>query len=151
MTTETIILAQASKRQLDWLMAKVQGLPLVHDPMGFAKSSPDSDEAGWWVWPDPFVSGGPKAMKIGRDYSPTTKPEQMWPTIDACPDMQFWKWGGAPEWRPGQLQCAAMPSKNGDTTRLQTWWGETKLVAAVRCYLASELGDDVAEVPKGLE
>jgi hypothetical protein len=71
------------------------------------------------------------------------------PIIDANPTMQFWVWGGRPDYRPGELQCASMAAIVHGGTQHKTWFGKTKLIAAMRCYVASKLGDEI-EIPKEL-
>ena len=63
--------------------------------------------------------------------------------------MQFWPWGGEPDERNGELQCACLPVTFDGGYRQKTWFGKTKLIAAMRCYVASKLGDEV-EVPEEL-
>lgn len=78
-------------------------------------------------------------------YTPSENWAQGGPIID-CVDMQFWKWGGSPR---GEMQCATLPTKEEHGTRLTTYFGETKLVAGLRAYVASKLGDEV-EIPDAL-
>lgn len=63
-----------SSPALDWLMATIEDLPILHDPMGFKSGS----EAGYWVW-DEKING--VQAKIGREYSPSTHWSQLGPLI----------------------------------------------------------------------
>jgi hypothetical protein len=117
---------------LEWAVAKCERLPIVHDPMGFKNGS----EAGYWIW-----DKAPKGLqvKIGRGYTPSTNPAQGWPIIDRerphlCPILL----NGAPAYEAWT-----------DGTRDNRYYGETALIAAMRCYVASKLGE-VVDVPAEL-
>jgi hypothetical protein len=79
-------------------------------------------------------------VTVGDDndwkYNPSTNWAQGGPIIE-CEGMQLWKGG---EW------CASL-DQSFNPPDFQT--GTTPLIAAMRCYVASKLGDDV-EVPEEL-
>ncbi|WP_321935355.1 phage protein NinX family protein [Paraburkholderia sp. J8-2] len=117
---------------LEWAVAKCEDLPVARDPMGFKSGS----EAGYWIW-----DKAPKGIqtKIGRGYTPSTNPAQGWPIIDRerphlCPILL----NGAPAYEAWL-----------DGKRESRYYGETALIAAMRCYVASKLGENV-DVPADL-
>lgn len=110
-------------------------------------STATNNQLDWLVAKCERDTGADWTAHNGRRY--TTDPAQMWPIIDANTEMQFWPWGGSPDERNGELQCACLPSKLEGGTRMRTWFGKTKLIAAARCYVASKLGETV-EVPEEL-
>ena len=78
--------------------------------------------------------------EISGKYHPSTSPAQAYPIILRKKIATMW-WTGKREW-------AAKPdSKKGDAPN---HFGPDPLIAAMRCYVASELGDDV-EMPEGLK
>lgn len=117
---------------LDWAVAKCEGLPIIHDPMGFKSGS----EAGYWIW-----DNAPKGMmaKIGRNYTPSKSWAQGGPILDRerphlCPIMLN-----------GFSAYEAWPDGERDARH----YGETALIAAMRCYVASQLGEEV-DIPAEL-
>jgi hypothetical protein len=82
-------------------------------------------------------------------FTPSSSWGQGGQIIDANPTMQFWMWGGRPDYRPGELQCVSMAAIVHGGTQHKTWFGKTKLIAAMRCYVASKLGGEI-EIPKEL-
>lgn len=136
METIKIKVSEATNTQLDWLVAKCEGLTNLEIY--------DGCEGGDRTKPRKYL-----ATEGGYTYNYTTNPAQMWRIIEAHPEMQFWPWGGKSEGRNGELQCASLPSKIDGGTRHKTWFGKTKLIAAARCYIAAELGE-VVDVPKVL-
>lgn len=111
---------------LDWAVAKCEGKNIVLDPMGFRSEAPNSPQAGFWVWP----KDGPYQI-VGREFSPSTNwaqggpiIEREWISIAAHKDgwrtIKFFEGGG----------CVYNK-------------GSTPLIAAMRCYVASKLGDEV--------
>ena len=137
MTMKTIKVAEATGPVLDWLVARIEDLPLRLDPMGFKADAPGSREAGWWVWlaqPGSMLVG-PGGDTVGRRfYSPSTK----------------WAAGGQIIEREGisiyrmtsDWSAAYNPSGAAQD-------GPTPLIAAMRCYVAGRLGDTV-KVPEEL-
>jgi hypothetical protein len=132
MKTKTIKVAEATNLQLDWLVWKCAG-----GTAAYPKTA--SGKAFLKLW------NGNTAKYV----HPTTDWGNGGPIFDRCPEMQLWPWGGEPDERAGELQCACMPTPLAGGSRHQTWFGKTKLIAAARCYVASKLGDTV-EVPEEL-
>lgn len=111
--------AEASDLVLDWLVAKCQGRPELYD---FGRIIP------WTTKLAP--SDG-----TGRLFSPTTDWAQGGPIIEReriCPDYLL---NG--QW----LAVSRLTEKQG--------YGPTPLIAAMRCVVASKLGDEV-EIPEEL-
>lgn len=124
---------------LDWAVAKCDELPLKLDPMSFRSEAPEAVQSGWWVWP------GPCAMIIGytpvspndcRGYSPSTDWGQGGPIIERERISGYWDKGNQ-QWDQVMHEGRFVES------------GATKLIAAMRCYVASKLGDEV-NVPEEL-
>ncbi len=113
---------------LDWAVAKIEGLPIRKDPMGFGKESP----GGYWVWPDNWPPE-PAYMQIGKKYSPSTNWTQGGPIIERERMSIFDEEG-----------VRYLATKNDVIMR-----GPTPLITAMRCYVASKLGDEV-DVPEEL-
>lgn len=135
---KTTKISEATERQLDWLVAQCEGLPLRLDPMDFKVGAPGSREAGWWVWlaqPGSMLVG-PGGDTVGRRfYSPSTK----------------WAAGGQIIEREG-ISIIFHEQGHWTASNLHgTVCGEgpTPLIAAMRCYVAGRLGD-TAEVPEEL-
>lgn len=144
---------------LDWAVAKCEGLPLRLDPMGFKRDSPGSPQAGWWVWfGTPFsmiVGYAQKSNKDQRGYSPSTDWAQGGPIIERegiCvrPDLVV----GTSESRLDvctQVGWIAASHYNAQICRHRhEVKASTPLTAAMRCYVASKLGDEV-EIPAELQ
>ena len=140
-TTKTSELTGAA---LDWAVATAEKLPLRLDPMGFRRDSPDALQAGWWVWfgtPFSMILGyTPKSNKDQRGYSPSADWAQGGPIIERealtvkmrHPNPRLW------------VSYNGWNHDPGFSTS-----GPTALIAAMRCYVASKLGDEV-EVPEEL-
>lgn len=116
---------------LDWAVATCEGLPIRKDPMGFKTGS----EAGYWVW-----DSAPKGMqtKIGLGYSPSTSWTQGGPILER----EFiYVFGhdivGSAAWS-ASLRHGRFVEE-----------GPTPLIAVMRAYLASKLGDEI-EIPAEL-
>lgn len=116
---------------LDWAVATLEKMPIKKDPMGFGRQSP----GGYWIWPDMYPPR-PTYMQIGKQYSPSTDWAQGGPIIE-----RKWIELGAYEdqWR------AVMHMEHG-SLYLD---GSTPLIAAMRCFVLSELGPEI-EVPAEL-
>jgi hypothetical protein len=106
--------------------------------MGFKRDSPDSPQAGWWVWfGTPFsmiVGYVQKSDKDQRGYSPSTDWAQGGPIIEQD-EITLHRMTN--DW-------VAVHNPSGDGQP-----GQHPLIAAMRCYVASKLGDEV-EVPEEL-
>ena len=117
---------------LDLAVARLEGLPLKFDPMGFkAKTWGD-----WWVWSDEFPPKYPY-MRVGGDYSPSTKWEQGGPIIE--------REGISLRREPAGGWYAFKPFDHPDAADMFPFnhclaWdagGDTALEAAMRCYVES--------------
>ena len=139
---KTIKVSEATGQALDWLVAKIEGMPLRLDPMGFKADAPGSAEAGWWVWlaqPGSMLIGPGGDTMDRRRYSPSTNWAQGGPlkqregiTSGPCPFGGYWAGRG----------------NVGDETVMGEY-GATELQAITRCFIANRLGD-IAEVPEEL-
>ena len=121
-----------SGKPLDWLVATCECLPIVLDPMGFSSGA----EAGYWVWDTtprgPMLrigSGGPQG-----GYSPTTSLSQGGLIME--------REKISPVWSALWKQWVVPDPKNAALGIL----GPTFLVAAMRRFVVSRMGDDV-ELP----
>ena len=99
----------------------------------------------YWVTLDGEDRALSSAWSEKQNWNPSTNWNQGGPIID-CLDMQFWKWGGAPR---EEMQCAATPVKEEFGLSYTTYFGKSKLIAGLRAYVASKLGDEV-EIPNSL-
>lgn len=125
--------SELTEAALDWAVATCQGLPIQHDPMGFG---PHYAEGGYWIWDDAGPLNKRDYRLIGRQYSPSTIWSQGGPIIERKGIGLFFDRACGNRWRathpvaPCYLHASA-------------------LIAAMRCYVASELGDEV-EIPEKL-
>ena len=111
---------------LDWAVAVREEKPIRHDPMGFGRTA----NGGYWVWP------GVPVMRIGKEYSPSTDWAQGGPIIER-----------ERIWVKERFTDVWDASKR---IRWDTRWrGTTYLIAAMRCYVASRMSDEV-DVPEEL-
>lgn len=133
--------ANLTEKQLDWAVATAEGRTIRRDPMAFHDGS-------YWIWEEtPSGRGGiliNKSIyeKIGSDYSPTKYWSQGGPIIER--EKIHIKFNDA-VW---EAMCIY---ENEDTneTYASAELGQSPLIAAMRCYVASKLGDEV-EIPKDL-
>ena len=127
---------------LDWAVAKCEGIELIggrynrllvdgHMSRGQEMMAPYKPSTDW-------AQGGPI---IEREH------------IDLSAYSNHWEarlWAG---WEDNQKNnpphIAAAKHRIGRVTQSIVKHGETPLIAAMRCYVASKLGDEV-EVPEGL-
>lgn len=127
---QTISIHALSGAALDWAIAQTIHLNLRHDPMGFKTGS----EAGWWIW-DNANPRFPRYARIGTDFSPSTQWAFAGPLMDDI-NVSSLAPINEPLWRsmvnPG-FECS----------------GETRLIAAMRCYLLHQVGD-VISIPEEL-
>lgn len=120
---------------LDWLVAKAQGRAIRYDPMGFGKCA----NGGFWVWEEP-----PLQMFISA-------------LVLITPPSTNWAQGGPLIQRARiQLLCNAAGTEwtaSAPRGKLVGWrvlsYGPTPLIAAMRCYVVSIMGEEV-EVPDEL-
>lgn len=134
---------------LDYAVAKCEGRTVRRDPMVFHDRS-------YWIWEEtPSGLGGiliEKSiyLKIGGKYSPSTNWSQGGPIIEREGiNIRAIR-------KPGHSQDGRWLAAydHGNTGTMVQWveredWhkhyfvGETALIAAMRCYVASKLGDVV--------
>lgn len=137
---QKIKIADAPNIAINWLVAKAEGHPVeIRATVSTAGKHLRLLFNQRWV-------GGHERWD---EWRPTTDPAQAWPIIDRHPEMQLYPWGGEPDERAGELQCACLPAPIVGGARYRTWFGKTKIIAAMRCYCASKYGDEV-EVPEEL-
>ena len=118
---KTIKVSEATPIQLDWLVAKCEKRPL--------------SQASITSMLDRY---GHLQLAHGGDYSPTTSWTQSGPIIDQEKIL----------FGPAANQRIAADMRRTGTSGVMGF-GETHLIAAMRCYVASKLGEEV-EVPKEL-
>ena len=107
---------------LDWAVAKCEWYPV------------SVSKTGYLIFSDPLIQCGPR----GTQYSPSTDWAQGGPIIER---------EGIGTYRLNNVWSAHCPV-NGSSIHA-CCDGPTPLIAAMRCYVASKLGDEV-EVPKEL-
>ena len=152
--TVTVLTKDLIGPPLDWAVAKIKGLPIKYDPMGFGPGA----NGGYWIWTD--HGADPSIMeKIGGKFSPSTNPSQGQPIMEeygigalyrsrtacrpadwfATPDDQDWRESYEGEQFDPAFMVAVHPGS----------YGPTMLIAGMRCHVATKLGDTV-DVPKEL-
>ena len=146
--------SELSGAALDWAVANAFGRKMQRNPMG-----PQSGH-GWWIWEEtPSGLGGvlldksiymeigprihPKTRQSKEKFSPSTDWSQGGPIIERAriqvsPSRQWLVCPADHKW------IAARFKSNSDSTDFQH--SPTPLIAAMRCYVASKLGDNV-EIP----
>lgn len=139
---------------LDWAAAKCAGRTLRHMPMG-----PQGGH-GWWVWEEtPSGKGGiliDKSiyMPVGPRRVPKTRPGQD-------------RWSPSTDWAQGgpigdrerinvtlvdngpDIWAASLGDPWRTLQSVYSVTGPTRLVAMMRCFVASKLGDEI-EIPEAL-
>lgn len=133
---KTIKVSEATPIQLDWLVAKLEGLSL-HKDAGLAGVF----KRGWWV-SGLFVDPN-KWVKLGK-YNPTSNWAQGGPIIER-EHLSIEAYSA-----PNDEGIACFWYASEDKFDAETWDAPTPLIAAMRCYVASKLGDEV-EIPEELE
>ena len=83
------------------------------------------------------------SLAIMGDYSPSIKWHQGGPIIDRIKGFEFKQWLEAP---PNSCCEAHIHNYDGDWIA----FGPTFLIAAMRCFVSSHLGDEV-EIPENLK
>lgn len=118
---------------LDWAVAEAQGISRV-------------TEAGFYTeYANPNVTGAkPVLLPFPRCYSPSTRWAQGGPIIEREIG-NLWKHNKLDPSEP-DVWTAAAYCKAPDGTMLYYEDGPTPLIAAMRCFVSSKLGDEV-EVP----
>lgn len=114
--------AELSGAALDWAVAKCEGIELIGGRYNR-------------LLVDGHMSRGQEMM---APYKPSTDWSQGGPIIER-ENMCVNRDDSSDEWEA---------HRSGDD--FGVYWGSTPLIAAMRCYVASKLGDEV-EVPEGLK
>ena len=151
---------------LDWAVAKCAGRTLRHMPLG-----PQGGH-GWWVWEEtPSGKGGilidksiympvgprrvPKTRSSGERWSPSTDWAQGGPVLEGANVTITRVEDEYDADSRGFTTCERIPlwlAKSGPTFMVDRdggKYGRTPLVAAMRCFVASKLGEEI-EVPAAL-
>jgi hypothetical protein len=127
---KVIKVSEATEIQIDWLVAKCEGIPLVLlSPFKGVKN---------------FVMLGQNMKPTSIEYTPTISWAQGGPIIEreqleVSPrywNVEGWHW-----------VAYVLGANNIDDNFEQR--GSTPLIAAMRCYVASKLGDEI-EIPDEL-
>lgn len=127
---------EATPLQLNWLVAKIEGYPVSLSKTGFL------------IFIDPLIQCGPR----GSAYSPTTDWSQGEPIIER-EGINIFKHNKLDVSEPDKW-CAhkvvPRPNMEGSTNMVAIAPdGPTPLIASMRCFVASKLGDEV-DVPEEL-
>jgi hypothetical protein len=122
---------EATGPALDWMVAKAA--PGKHGNPCFAVGS----RGGRYVYQTEGL------REAGIHYSPSTNPAQAWPIIER-EGIQLSGWSS-------RRQASTYWSKSvgGGPKKYWSMPGSTGLIAAMRCFVASELGEEV-DVPEEL-
>lgn len=129
---------------LDWAVAKCAELPVIEDPMGFKKDSPNCAQAGFWVW-DSRPKGQMQLIGDPKGYSPTTNRNVGCLIIEQenissqAPNDNCSLWI--------TTKKTVEPTATGSNLLIST--GSTLLISAMRTHVKSVLGE-LIEVPKSL-
>ncbi|GAA5138566.1 phage protein NinX family protein [Thalassotalea piscium] len=125
MKTINVETRNLNSNAIDWAIATIKGFPIKYDPMGFKTGT----QAGFWIW-DEAING--KMLLIGENYSPSTS----------------WTDGGVIIENEGisLIKFDGWIAKTVDGIEAV---GETPLVAAMRAYIVTNLGEST-EVPEYL-
>lgn len=143
MWISNMLTSELTGAALDWAVAKCEERTIKLDPMGFKKDYPTSSQAGYWIWEDDKVANKKTIYQlIGGAYSPSTNWLQGGPIIER-EKMNVLHWTGLRRW-------AAKPDKEKPAKNVPNFFGDTLLEAAMRCYVASKLGNEL-EVPESLQ
>ena len=120
-----IKVSDATELQLDWLVLSIRGVPQFGAPAGRTESSEFAlmhDDDPDLQFTTNWAQGGPIIERIGGFHM------KVW--LDSKPN----------------IKCEAhIHNYEGDWIM----FGPTPLIAAMRCYVASKLGDEV-EIPEEL-
>ena len=117
---------------LDWAVAKCEGATnLRHDTV-----------ATWWV----DLNGEPRALSSGwsprQSWHPSTNWAQGGPIIER-------EWLDITPWPNQSDEDMRWHCQQHDTANDCAQYGPTPLIAAMRCYVASKLGDNI-DIPEEL-
>jgi len=127
---------------LDWAVAKCEGLPLKLDPMGFFKHDPKAPQSGYWIWDGEGQSQIIGHRKTRHNDEEGYSPSKNWAQGGAIIEREYiGLWSEGYDWE------AKIQTGSGEWL---TEWHETPLIAAMRAYVASKLGDEI-DVPDSLK
>ena len=133
---------------LDWAVAKCEGVSLIYRGRKWPTDGATTVEyAPWAVHPVVNGSGPFVAALCNSAYSPTTNWAHGGPIIERegielicnLNPAEAARFKTEPHWRASKRAWS-----KGDI-----WYGPTPLIAVMRCYVASKLGDEI-DVPKEL-
>ena len=133
---------------LDWAVAKCEGRTIKRNPMG-----PQGGH-GWWIWEEtPSGRGGILIDKsIYIEIGPRIKPKTRQSTVLFSPSTD-WAQGGPIIEREkidvGTSTCGGWRAVMATEPEYTYGNGPTPLIAAMRCYVASKMGDEI-EIPEEL-
>lgn len=136
--------SEATRHALDWMVAMAEGdrvfRPRVGRPDDWDKEAylHDGSDNRWVV----RVQSKSRARFVDCTYSPSTSWPQGGPIIERIKGFEFKQWL---ESTPATCCQAEIHNYEGDWIQ----FGPTPLIAAMRCYVVSRLGDEV-EVPEEL-
>ena len=133
---------------LDWAVAKCEGTPLIYAGRKWPTDGAVTVEYAPWRVCEVVDGSGPYVASLCRaQYSPSTDWLQGGPIIERDGiSVETWN-----EDIPGIEWAASREitvNQCGDSDRLSSF-GPTPLIAAMRCFVASKLGDEV-EIPEEL-
>lgn len=117
-----IKVSEATPRALDWLVAKCEGIDI------------QSNFPGWMYIPN--------GKRTHYKWCPSTNPKQGQPILERVGGLHLKNWL---ESKPETRCEARINNQEGDWVA----FGPTMLIAGLRCFIASRLGDE-AEVPEEL-
>lgn len=127
---------------LDWAVANCEGLSIKLDPLG----SGNPENGGHWIWDENETISKYKYSKIGSSYSPSTDWAQGGLIIEREKiTVQTDPTDPHPEQWSAYLRANLFTNDGSDCFRD----GSTPLIAAMRCYVASKIGETI-EIPKEL-
>lgn len=121
---------------LDWAVAVCENKPIQYNPMGFEGGA----ESGYWIWENKSPIGRSIYLLIGRDYSPSSdwaQAGEIMERYDIFPSRYF----GCGENNPNKYQAG-----NG---RISVR-GETPLIAVMRAFILTKLGEEEMDIPDPL-
>ena len=114
--------SELTRSALDWAVAQCEGLEhYIDDGLVCLKGQPFDTHWRYWTPSDEWAQGGPIIEREGINLDNYAK------------NPQWSAWTPAPERESGEAQA----------------YGTTPLIAAMRCYVASVMGNDI-EVPNEL-
>lgn len=129
-----IIVSEASQLQLDYLVASTMGTGAYWQSKEFRDTfSPTTD----WAQGGPIIER--EGISVVRIYGGLGKPRVYWVAFH---EVASFEWGYGPYHSQDE-------EKSLQVYEYETNSGQTPLIAAMRCYVASKLGDEVG-VPEGV-